>query len=187
MSHTSDPTGGPSPAVRNQTGDAPRGSGSHSRGGSPLRQILQQWGSLRGRGGHNWREELFIPEDPFRAQTKFSHLRTWIPCLPAVSPETDVEEGKEGSSSQSGARCDEIIFPKTSRQAAREFLSSSSVFLRDATRVVYLWLLLRLPALYFGRVSRYVLLSEACHLTSYLRRIFIEAEVCFARAWWTAV
>ncbi|KAH8830265.1 hypothetical protein DL96DRAFT_929606 [Flagelloscypha sp. PMI_526] len=156
LSHTSDPTGGGHQAQPsdNETPANRRRSDSQTRGMSPYR-FLPPFSRPRPH-----REEPFIPQDPFKVNTKFRRIRSLIPCLPDASPLPDIE-GKVAESMHSAAECHETIFPKTARQAVKDFWASSQIFMIDATRVIYLYALLKLPALYFGRVSR----------------IFIEAEV----------
>ena len=144
----SDPT---SPAVRasaEHRDDHIQDIGSRSQspprsgGTSPLR-IFQQWSS--GLLGHRISvEERFVPIDPFR-------LHSHIPfcCFPAHTHH-DLETG-EGSASSGPYDCEDLIPTKS----IQSFFTNVQFFIVDTLpRQMYLIFLLRLPAMYFSRVSR---------------------------------
>lgn len=146
----------PSPALRSSAYVSHRGSQkdadspnrlgsrspshSHSRAASPLR-ILQQWSSGLHRHHRSAAEEPFVPIDPFKLKAQFN-----LSCCSCFSdPEArDIEQGVSHD-------CNDCL-PISSLKA---FFNNAHVFVSDTLpRQLYLNILLRLPAMYFSRVSR---------------------------------
>lgn len=103
-------------------------------------------------------EERFIPINPFKSKVSFD-LWKWSPFgTKSKKPEVDIELA-EGSVSESNTsdgtvgagNCDEILKISSVRDCAKH----AHLFLLDVLpRLIYLNLLLRLPAMYFSRVTR---------------------------------
>lgn len=157
----SDPAG--SPALRpndlRSQKDLPSsrsGSHSRSRAASPLR-FLQNWAA--GRRGFHIREEPFIPIDPFQAKFKFGIpdlCPSW--CFFRDHP-TDEEVGLDAEHrhfERLDYACEDTLPTCLPSQSSIEaaLRSTSNFFSETLPRILYLYLLLRLPALYFSRVAR---------------------------------
>lgn len=123
----------PSPTQQLRGDQTPPSNNSRSRATSPLR-ILQQWSQGIHRHHQHRTEEPFVPIDPFTLNWKLS-IPT-LACLPCCCCPTDPENAYD---------CDQL----------RKHSTGISDFITDTLpRMLYLYLLLRLPALYFSRVAR---------------------------------
>ncbi|KAJ8455733.1 hypothetical protein ONZ45_g18871 [Pleurotus djamor] len=139
-------------------------SHSRSRAASPLR-FLRDW-SAGFRGAHQ-REEPFIPVDPFQTKWKFNLGDSLTSCLcfwrdlptdeeVGVTPESQHRFSPHIAQMDFAHTCEDAVpscLPSRTKFEAgltntREFLSET------LPRVLYLYLLLRLPAIYFSRVAR---------------------------------
>ncbi|KAF4600472.1 hypothetical protein EYR38_005101 [Pleurotus pulmonarius] len=157
----SDPAGSPAlhPNDLRSQKDLPSSrsaSHSRSRAASPLR-FLQNWAA--GRRGFHTREEPFIPVDPFQAKFKFGIpdlCPSW--CFFRDHP-TDEEVGLDAEHrhfERLDYACEDTLptcLPSRSSIEAA-FRSASNFLTETLPRILYLYLLLRLPALYFSRVAR---------------------------------
>ncbi|KAF7433643.1 hypothetical protein PC9H_005604 [Pleurotus ostreatus] len=157
----SDPAGSPAlhPNDLRSQKDLPSSrsaSHSRSRAASPLR-FLQNWAA--GRRGFHIREEPFIPVDPFQAKFKFGIpdlCPSW--CFFRDHP-TDEEVGLDAEHrhfERLDYACEDTLptcLPSRSSLEAA-FRSASNFLTETLPRILYLYLLLRLPALYFSRVAR---------------------------------
>ncbi|TFK28594.1 hypothetical protein FA15DRAFT_665038 [Coprinopsis marcescibilis] len=128
-----------------------------SRAVSPLR-LFHQWSSGHRNHTHtnNRRhEEPFVPINPFKrrknAQFSLNQLFTGVTRRPTQS--TLDQEASLGSSFSGPYDCEDIILPPV--LSVKNFLRDVHFAVTDSLpRHVYLNLLLRLPAMYFTRVSR---------------------------------
>ncbi|KAJ3505681.1 hypothetical protein NMY22_g17499 [Coprinellus aureogranulatus] len=138
--HPSKPNRPPSPHPQSR----PR-----SRGASPLR-MLHQWSSGMHRNHRHAKEEPFVPVNPFKMKRRRKKFNLSGMLSPPPSP--DVEGGASLGSSSSGAlECEDVI-PVAN---IKTLLEDVRIFLMDTLlRQLYLNILLRLPAMYFGRVAR---------------------------------
>ena len=112
--------------------------------------MLHQWSSGMGRGHRHSRDEPFVPVNPFKMRRRKKKFTLSGILSPPPSP--DVEGGGSVESSSTGAyECEDII-PITDIKAVWEDVR---LFVTDTLpRQLYLNMLLRLPAMYFGRVAR---------------------------------
>ncbi|KAJ3537256.1 hypothetical protein NMY22_g5662 [Coprinellus aureogranulatus] len=96
------------------------------------------------------KEEPFVPVNPFKMKRRRKKFNLSGMLSPPPSP--DVEGGASLGSSSSGAlECEDVI-PVANIKA---LLEDVRIFLMDTLlRQLYLNILLRLPAMYFGRVAR---------------------------------
>lgn len=111
-------------------------SNSRSRAASPLR-ILQQWS--QGLHRHHRHEEPFVPVDPFTLNWHFHwpNLSCHTPSFCCLGSSED-EEHQCYSCSQ-----------------FRQHTTGIKDFLMDSLpRIIYLYALLQIPAMYFSRVAR---------------------------------
>ena len=124
-------------------------SRSQSRAPSPLR-LFQQWSAGLYRA--NFRDDPFVPIDPFRFHFHF-------PCISkAHHEEYHVQDHHSECNCNNGQTCC-IPLPVTlctsSGSSPRLCLTATANFLTDVLpRQIYLHILLRLPSLYFSRVAR---------------------------------
>lgn len=109
-------------------------------------------------GAHHARkEELFIPVNPFkfrRRKKKFTIAGLFSPP-PSPTTSDELESGSPSSLSSGGHGaygCDVDVLPVTTLKA---FFEDAQMFLGDTLpRQLYLNMLLRIPAMYFTRVSK---------------------------------
>ncbi|KAL0581800.1 hypothetical protein V5O48_000280 [Marasmius crinis-equi] len=148
------------PEYRRDGGDSQSGH-SRSRAVSPIR-ILQQWSANISRNhSHQEREEPFVPIDPFHFN--FRLIPSFLSSLftsqrapednaehPIVRPfSPDIEAQIEGSHRRHRLHSGQKLGLDDQQ------LESTYVFLTySLPRIVYLHILLRLPAMYFSRVAR---------------------------------
>ncbi|KAG7093371.1 hypothetical protein E1B28_007053 [Marasmius oreades] len=159
LSHTSDPSPANAPSAilpeYRKDGD---GSSAHSRSRavSPIR-FLQQWSANISRshilGGNQDREEPFIPVDPFHS---------FVPAF--LSSLFSSQQGPEGKSGRPDGLPSDIEaqtsspgpsgFCHTNRMSDRQVRTTYIFITVWLPRIVYIYLLLRLPPMYFSRVAR---------------------------------
>ncbi|KAG2014184.1 hypothetical protein CC2G_011027 [Coprinopsis cinerea AmutBmut pab1-1] len=117
-----------------------------SRAVSPLR-IFQQW-SNHGHSRSHRREEPFVPINPFKRKGQFKARRPGMGSRPGTNSTLD-HESLGGSSGP--YECQDVLPTSTIQELSEDVL----FFVTDTfPRQLYLNFLLRLPAMYFTRVSR---------------------------------
>ncbi|KXN91132.1 hypothetical protein AN958_02816 [Leucoagaricus sp. SymC.cos] len=129
-------------------------SKSRSRAVSPFRFIHNLSSSMHHRRPHHFEpEEPFIPINPFKSKISFE-FRTWFGNKSTTkAPDIELGEASIRSSAtpSSGAEDCDVVLISSIKDCARH----THVFVGDVLpRLIYLNLLLRLPALYFSRVAR---------------------------------
>jgi hypothetical protein len=152
---------------RSRTGSPVR-SPSPSRAISPLRTFFDRFSPL---GRVYSREEPFIPIDPFRFHTPLS-LNPFARCCGTRSQqpgEGDIEEAAPSSRSDISCTCACVPLFGSAR------FHSAHIFTFDMLpRQFYLHAQLRLPSLYFSRVSR--IFQDAAVSRPELQRIIDACE-----------
>lgn len=126
---------------------------SRSRAISPLRFIHNLSASLHHNRHHSEPEEPFVPINPFKSRVNFE-FTAWFSSKSA-SKSVDIELGQASVNSaptySSGAEDCDVVLVSSIKDCARH----AHIFVGDVLpRLIYLNLLLRLPALYFSRVAR---------------------------------
>ncbi|KAJ3560866.1 hypothetical protein NP233_g10554 [Leucocoprinus birnbaumii] len=128
-------------------------SNSRSRGVSPLRFIQNFSSSFHHTRHHTEPEEPFVPVNPFKSRINFE-FTAWFRAQPTTkAPDVEMAQASVNSSStqSSGAEGCDVVLVSSVRDCARH----AHIFIGDVLpRLIYLNLLLRLPALYFSRVAR---------------------------------
>ncbi|KAF8629766.1 hypothetical protein AX15_003286 [Amanita polypyramis BW_CC] len=139
----------PRPRPRSRSSSRPK-----SRATSPLR-ILQQWSSGRHQPRGRQLDERFIPVNPFKSSNKRRAPKPPCQsCLSKQQPHVGINsvKGRESvTSSDLEYNCTHVVTLSSVTKA----MDLARLFLLDTfPREAYLTLLLRLPALYFSRVSK---------------------------------
>lgn len=145
---------------------SPARSPSPSRAiSSPLRTFLDRFSPL---GRVYSREDPFIPIDPFRFHTSLS-LNPFARCCGARAQPEDLEESTPTSQTDLSCTCQCVPLFGSAR-----FHSAHILALDILPRQFYLHAQLRLPSLYFSRVSR--IFQDAAVSRPELQRIIDACE-----------
>ncbi|KAF8256363.1 hypothetical protein EI94DRAFT_1711735, partial [Lactarius quietus] len=144
---------------------SPARSPSPSRAISPLRTFFDRFSPL---GRVYSREEPFIPIDPFRFHSSLS-LNPFARCCGPRAQHVDIEEATPSSHSDISCTCACVPLFGSAR------FHSAHIFAFDMLpRQFYLHAQLRLPSLYFSRVSR--IFQDAAVSRPELQRIIDACE-----------
>ncbi|KAF8999383.1 hypothetical protein BDQ17DRAFT_751778 [Cyathus striatus] len=126
-------------------------SNSRSRATSPLRRLHQWSSNLHRRHHDNPVEEPWVPIDPFKFKhTSFPSFSLPFsfscpcPCFPSSAQGTWNQDREEGRKEKRG------------RGILSAWTNIYLIITDTFPRQIYLHLLLRLPAMYFSRVARYL-------------------------------